>query len=404
MAKDEKDRGDKRQGERESPDPGYRAFAEAPDDPLAEWPSPDAVLEELPEMRGRGRTGREPGRAAKTADEEVESLAADADEDFVDDFLNDLDDGDYSENDYSGARYSENDYNEKDRDENDYGEDREAPAEDTPASGSAFANTMRDASATLAREITDFKDTRVMHANPDTPSTQALAEAGAGHSAGPPLGMIALVVLTLILLGAGGYGVIQQLSAMQAEIRELQAQLATAVSADKAAIKRERQRQLEFENETLRSELEALQIENAALSEQLSRRPAQPARQPANNETATLEANAERDDAARETERQVAPRPREEAAEAPAPANAPAPAAAAPWFVNFGSYAQRRVANQWADRLDVDEGKIVVQTISASDKTLYRVRVVDLATQDAAERVAIALERAHDLPRLWVGR
>ena len=72
--------------------------------------------------------------------------------------------------------------------------------------------------------------------------------------------------------------------------------------------------------------------------------------------------------------------------------------------MNFGSYAQRQVANRWASRLTVGEGKVVVKTASTAGKTVYRVRVVDLATQDAAKRVAIALERQHALPPLWVGR
>ena len=354
----------------EPPDPGYSAFAEALDDPLAEWPGPDAVLEELPEMRAR------------------EAPAHAADEDVVDDFLNDLDDtdSDYSDSDYSASNYDE---------------DSGAPGAETPAGDSAFIETMRDARANLAREMRESEGVR---AKADTPSPPAPAKADKERPSGPPLGTIALVALALIALGAGAYGVIQQRGAMQTEIRELQAQLANTLSAEEAAAERERQRQIELENETLRSEREALQADNAALSERVDRLQAQLARQQASNEQAVAaqKAAAQRKAAAREAERQLARRQREESAGAQAAANASAPAG--PWFVNFGSYARRQVADRWASRLTVGEGRVVVRTASTAGKTVYRVRVVDLATRDAAERVAIALERQHALSPLWVGR
>lgn len=357
----------------ESPDPGYSAFAEALDDPLAEWPGPDAVLEELPEMRAR------------------EAPAHAADEDVVDDFLNDLDDAD---SDYSDSGYRASDYD----------EDSGAPGAETPAGDSAFIDTMRDARANLAREMRESEGARAVRAKADTPSAPAPAKAAKERPSGPPLGTIALVALALIALGAGAYGVIQQRGAMQTEIRELQAQLANTLSAEEAAAERERQRQIELENETLRSEREALQADNAALGERVDRLQAQLAPQQASNEQAAAaqKAAAQREAAARETERQLARRQREESAGAQAAANASAPAG--PWFVNFGSYARRQAADRWASRLTVGEGRVVVRTASTAGKTVYRVRVVDLATRDAAERVATALERQYALPRLWVGR
>ena len=352
----------------EPPDPGYSAFAEALDDPLAEWPGPDAVLEELPEMRAR------------------EASAHAADEDVVDDFLNDLDDAD--------SDYSDSDYG-----DSGYGENRGAPGAETPASDSAFIDTMRDARANLAREMRASEGTRTVRARADTPAAPAPAKTAKERPSGPPLGTIALLALALIALGAGAYGVIQQRGAMQTEIRELQARLANTLSAEEAAAERERQRQIELENETLRSEREALQADNAALSERADRLQAQLARQQASNEQA---AAAQKAAAQREAERQLARRQREESAGAQAAASASAPAG--PWFVNFGSYTQRQVADRWASRLTVGEGSVVVKTASTAGKTVYRVRVVDLATRDAAERVAIALERQHAVSPLWVGR
>ena len=396
MARDQKDRAHKREGERdrgffkrvdgsaggalgrrgrdddervrgarpgsEPSDPGCSAFAETLDDPLAEWPSPDAVLEELPEMRGRKTPAR--------ADEE----------DFVDDFLNDLDDVD--------RNYSDNEY-----------------GEETPADDSAFIGAMRDARANLAREMMNAEGARAIRAEKAAADTP-LSGNGAERLGGRPFGTLALVALALILLGAGGYGVIQQRGAMQAEIRELHARLASTLTPAEVAAERERRRQIELENETLRSEREALQVENAALGERLSRLQAPLARPPVNNQEAA-KANAQREAAAREAEpseaeAQLARRQREESAGAPAAANASAPAG--PWFVNFGSYAQREVAVRWANRLDVGEGKVDVQRAETSGNTLYRVRVVDLATQDAAQQVATALEREYALLPLWVGR
>ena len=131
----------------------------------------------------------------------------------------------------------------------------------------------------------------------------------------------------------------------------------------------------------------------------MDRLQAQLARQQASNEQA---AAAQKAAAQREAERQLARRQREESAGAQAAASASAPAG--PWFVNFGSYTQRQVADRWASRLTVGEGSVVVKTASTAGKTVYRVRVVDLATRDAAERVAIALERQHAVSPLWVGR
>ena len=355
----------------EPADPGCSAFAETLDDPLAEGPSPDAVLEELPEMRGR----KAPARAD--------------DEDFVDDFLNDLDDMD--------RNYSDTEY----------GEDRAALGEETPADDSAFIGAMRDARANLAREMMSAEGARAIRAKKVAADTPPPGN-GAGRLSGLPFGMIALVTLALILIGAGGYGAIQQRGAMRAEIRELHARLASTLTPAEVAAQRERRRQIELENETLRSEREALQVENAALSERLSRLQAPLARPPADNqEAAAAAANAQREAVAREAEpseaeAQPARRQREESAGAQAAANASAPAG--PWFVNFGSYAQREVADRWASRLDVGEGRLVVQRAETSGNPLYRLRVVDLATRDAAEQVAIALEREHALPKLWVGR
>lgn len=212
-----------------------------------------------------------------------------------------------------------------------------------------------------------------------------------------PWGMIAIVVLALLLLGTGGYGVVQQRSALQDEIRDLRAQLATRVTQEEADAERERQRQVELLNESLGAEVEALAAENADLANQLQTLETQLAEQAARAEAESKAASERIASAQREAQRAETQR-----------ASAPEPSAAAvaggPWFVNFGSYAQQNVAERWANELQVDDGQVVIQTANAAGKTLYRVRVVGLDDQDQAERIATALERQYQLPRLWVGK
>ena len=215
-----------------------------------------------------------------------------------------------------------------------------------------------------------------------------------------PWAMVATVVLAVVLLGVGGYGVIKERSTLEANIRELQAQLATAVSSDEIAAEREQQRQLEREKQALESRLAALEAENAAMIETIS----------------ALEARLE------STSETVVSEPDEAVASAAPPAgDAPTRGAAGAavaatgtgsggWFVNFGSYARRADAERWAEKVRrflrgmLDAGEVVVQSTEASGRTLHRVRVNGLASRDSAERVATALEREYGLPRLWVGR
>lgn len=213
----------------------------------------------------------------------------------------------------------------------------------------------------------------------------------------PPWGMIASLAVALLLLAVGGYGVLEQRSALQEEIRDLQARLSTAVSAEEAGDYRERQAQLELRNANLGAELQRLQAQRDQLAERVDS--LQQALDSSRENAAALRAQADRaqDDAAAR-----AAAAREAAASAARAEQATAPAGA--WFVNFGSYAARDVAADWSQRIDVDDGRVVIREASRDGRTLYRLRVIGLADRDAAERVARQLERRFDLPRLWVGR
>ncbi|MEM9757714.1 MAG: SPOR domain-containing protein [Pseudomonadota bacterium] len=307
-------------------------------------------------------------------------LDSDTEELLVDDFLNDLDDIDeesdaMTEPDYAGGESYMDDEDDEDH------RYAESVAE------SVFASQQGSVAA-QDPETTPHAATADLREAPG----DATKESG-----GRPWMMIAVVAVALTLLAAGGYGVVQQRSNMQAEIRELQAQLATAMAPDEALEERERQRQMALQNESLGTEIAALEAENRALGEQIANLENELEARQAAVESARAAAAA----ALAEAERTAATRQ----SSAPRGTASPAPAAVAgTWFVNFGSYAQRNVADRWAARISVNQGRVNVQEAQAGGRTLYRVRVVGLDSRDAAERVATALEREYQLPKLWVGK
>jgi cell division protein FtsB len=360
------------------PDSRSAAFSSPPIKPEANPEStglpvtaaPAPAEDDVPLPPGETDDGEE--RNKPEALEAQEDDVEDFDDEFVDDFLNDLDAPEDSEDDLLDAAPLD-----------DIGNREDALATGSPDPMQNLATAAADTGATSMARRADGE--AAMTRQPESKETERSL----------PIGMIAVVIIALALLAVGGYGVIQQRSELQAEIRDLQSRLATAPSAEEAAAERERQRQLALENESLSAEIEALAAENSALAEQLASLEDQLAQRAAEARAAeAAEAEARR---AAEAAAQAA------AARAATPAT-PAAAPAGPWFVNFGSYAERNVADRWAGKLKVDSGNVIVQIATASGKTLYRVRVVGLASQDAAERVATALEREYRLPRLWVGR
>jgi cell division septation protein DedD len=216
-----------------------------------------------------------------------------------------------------------------------------------------------------------------------------------------PLSLIAVAVVAVLLLAAGGYGVLQQRAAMQEEIRQLQADLATAVTPADAAASREAALALQQRNDELQARLDALTLENRRLEETVS----------------GLETQLE--ERTGQTQQPAAPARTASVPEAPAPAAEPAPTRPAPpkqrpaaatsagadggWFVNFGSYSQEAMAESWAARLQPPAGRVVVTTGNKGGELFYRVRVIDLASREQAERTARKLEGDYGLSRLWVG-
>jgi cell division septation protein DedD len=238
----------------------------------------------------------------------------------------------------------------------------------------------------------------------DRSSTDSDDTAGAGRKV--PWGMLGSLLLALALLLFGGYGVLEQRSSLQQEIRELQAALSTAVSPEQARNYRERQAQLELGNEKLTEEVKRLEAANAAVSAQLEEANAALADSRSELEAVRADAAKALADARAVSEQTAKAAGRSTtAATNSTGSSSPAKASAAgPWFVNFGSYTARSIAASWSTRLDVSDGNVVIQETVSNGRNLYRLRVVGLTDRDSAERVAGELERRFDLPRLWVGR
>lgn len=207
-----------------------------------------------------------------------------------------------------------------------------------------------------------------------------------------PIGLIAIAALALVLLAAGGYGVMKQRAAMEQEIRDLQAQLALGANPEEVSNTRASLGSLQEDNRELRTILNALRDENRQLSDTLAGLEQQL--------VAQSDATARAAPAAATTPAVATPLP---AAAPPAPAES-APASGGDWFVNFGSYSERSVAEQWSTRLQTASGRVTVTSAQRDGSTYYRVRVVGLVSDSQAQTVARKLEQDYGLSKLWVGR
>ncbi|MEM6580747.1 MAG: SPOR domain-containing protein [Pseudomonadota bacterium] len=207
-----------------------------------------------------------------------------------------------------------------------------------------------------------------------------------------PLGMIIVGVVALALLAAGGYGVIQQRAETQEEIRQLRATLATAANPAEVESSRQELADAESQNEKLRATVQRLSDENRRLGDTIASLENQLAQQVS--------------DLYPESQPQVAQNPTPTTAPEPPQTAPPATAQPVPqgkWFVNFSSYSQRSVADDWANKLEPLAGQAIVAANDRDGRTLYRVRIVGLADRAEARKVAEQLQTEYKLPPLWVG-
>ena len=227
-----------------------------------------------------------------------------------------------------------------------------------------------------------------------------------------PLGLVAVALVAILLLGAGGYGVIQQRAAMQEEIRQLQGSLATSANPDELSAGRAALRELEQRNRDQLASLDAAKAENRRLQDRVaglelqlqaaaSRSTSAPAAEPTKANQATVtgsNATAQTGATATRASKPAAPAPATPKSSGTGPASA-----AGDWFVNFGSYSQSAVAQSWAKKIKPAAGQVAVSPSSKDGKTFYRVRVVALADRAEAEKVSLQLQQDHGLSKLWVG-
>lgn len=215
---------------------------------------------------------------------------------------------------------------------------------------------------------------------------------------GWPLGLIAVAILALVLLAVGGYGVIQQRSATQEEIRQLRAELATSASPVDVSATRAALQQLQDDNAALTKSADALAMENRSLSDTVAGLEAQlEAQQAVLKKNSASAATSKPATTPKPTKPAPTPKPQ------PVKSTAVAATATGSWFVNFGSYALRDMAQTWAARLHPKTGRVIIAPSTKDGKSIYRVRVVDLVSKDSAREVARALETEMGVSSLWVG-
>lgn len=236
------------------------------------------------------------------------------------------------------------------------------------------------------------------------PETAEPAQKWESESSGPwPIGLIAVAVVALLLLSAGGYGVMQQRASMQEEIRSLQAAAATSASPKEVTASREAQRVLTDRNKELLNTVDALHMEIRSLRDTTG-----------GLESQLLELkSAKRPLAAKPEDRPKAVAAAPKRASAPSGSTTATVAVSKPvspniargnWFVNFSSYGASTTANSWVARLKPAHGQVVAVPTVKNGDTFYRVRVVNLSNEAQAKEVAQALAKQYKLPKLWVGQ
>jgi cell division septation protein DedD len=225
-----------------------------------------------------------------------------------------------------------------------------------------------------------------------------------------PLGLIVVAIVALLLLAAGGYGVIQQRSATQEEIRQLRATLATAASPTDVTASRTAMRETQERNTELLAAVDALTLENRRLADtvtglesQLEAQQAAVARQAATPQPAAPKKPVAVTAPVKPAAQPATPQPAAPQPATPKPA-APTAVGGGTWFVNFSSYDRRATAEGWVSKIKPEAGKVVVTTGSKGGAIVYRVRVIGLSNRESAEKIARQLESEYSLPKLWVGQ
>jgi len=207
-----------------------------------------------------------------------------------------------------------------------------------------------------------------------------------------PLGLIAIAAIAVLLLFAGGYGVIEQRGAAQEEIRQLRAALATAANPEDVSASRQALQEVKALNSELTFTIQSLGAENQRLADTVAGLEKQ----------LDAQVNAAQPVAIAKPAPAI-PKP-EPATPRITPTASPAFSANGEWFVNFGSYGQQDAAQVWVNKLQPGSGKVIMATSARDGITYYRVRVVGLPDKNTADSIARRLEGRYGLSKLWVGQ
>lgn len=74
------------------------------------------------------------------------------------------------------------------------------------------------------------------------------------------------------------------------------------------------------------------------------------------------------------------------------------------WFINLGTFSSHSAAQNFADSLRPTSHSLELTTADISGRRLYRVRLVNLPSEELADNLARDYELSFGGQRLWVGR
>lgn len=232
-------------------------------------------------------------------------------------------------------------------------------------------------------------------------SEEEYAEDDVEHEPSPVVPLLVGAVALLLII-AGVYGVVQQRMETQEQIRQLQASLATTASPEELAASRAALQDAKERNTQLSFQVTSLRQDNQRLADTVSELEAQMQAQEAAALKAAVPVKAAPVKAA--PVKAAPPKAATPKPTAPKAAATTAAVATGAWFVNFGSYGNEAVAQEWASRLRPAAGEVIVAPSVKDGRTFYRVRVIGLGSQEAAQQTAQQLQSTYGLPKLWIGQ
>lgn len=255
--------------------------------------------------------------------------------------------------------------------------------------------------------IAEDHDNSAYQNTPEAPSGDDRYTPPAAAPAGIPWVLIGAAVFAVLLVAIGAYGVVKERAALKEEIRQLSSKLATAPDIEQYHSTQEALKVMEQSNADLRQSVRALRENNATLTVEYDALKNKYERMIATGGVSTQTTATQTPPKKQQVTRSKPTQPSSVAKTAPAK---PAVTQAAPaivkgnWFVNFGAYRDRAVASRWAKQLSTNGRQATVSTVNTANGTLYRVRISNQPSRDAANAIARELERTHRLERLWVGQ